>query len=150
MNHYQTRICSFEATGFPVAAWFNGVSSLAAIVSNIYFFVKKLHKKKKNQQAIFVNFALFLMHLGFVYNFCYRYFVVAERPLCLFGFLVFFLSCNDFLLSMVGLSLDCCVAVFKPLQYRFLVTGLRIGIFYATGLLLLVILFLLHPMVAFA
>ena len=143
--------CTFDARiGYTVNAWLNIISLSAAIVSNIYFFAKKLHKKPKNKQIIYVNLALSLMHAGFLYFLVYRYFFIAERPACMFGFVVLGFSANVFLLSMIGLSVDCCVAVFKPMQYRFTVTGRRIGIFYATGLTLLLIFTVVFPMAAYA
>lgn len=147
--YWLTLTCGFDVYGFTIGYCINIGSLCSIIIYTSFLLVKGFHKKKRNQQVICVNITGFFAHLGLAFFLMYRFFFDVNKYLCLIGFQAFSVSANLFNFSIVGLSLDCAIAVFKPLQYREIVSKKRLLTCVCCVLIFCFITFFIYPLVAY-
>lgn len=151
-SHYHRSLndyCNFDAYGFNIVNVFNIASLVANFSYSVFLLVSGLHKEKRNHQVLGVNLAGIIVYSCFIYYFSYRLYIRAERVVCLLGIQLLVLAANFFTFSLLSLSVDCCVAVFKPLKYRFIVTKSRILTSYFCVFIFGLVFFIIYPLLAF-
>lgn len=149
VSYTLTLTCGFDAYGFTIAYYINIGSLCSIIIYTSFLVVKGFHKKKRNQQVICVNVTGFFAHSSLAFFLMYRFFFKVNKYLCLIGFQSFSVAGNLFNFSIVGLSLDCAIAVFKPLRYRVIVTKKRLLTCVCCLLIFCFITFFMYPLIAY-
>lgn len=106
-----------------------GVSIFANLACICYLCFSNIKLKRKYQQLLYLNVTSCSVAVCLLIHSLYRLlFYNFNRFWCLFGFSVLTLATSIFGTSLVSISIDCLIAVVRPMQYRLIVTTRRVVI----------------------
>lgn len=123
--------CHFKPVIYSIILVFLFIVLVLNTFSAVMLVQHQLYDNTHHLQLLAMNGYSLLVVLCFLYYMFYRRVFDMNRVTCVIGFQVFAFSLKCYGLCILSLTLECCIAVYFPLQHHSLLTPKRLIIFNA-------------------